>query len=78
MEIDGFGTLIHADDLEWVEVPGGNALKVMRVSQETGSWTALFRSAKGTTPPENVEMAGLYWHFVDLVWVFVFTLFYLL
>ena len=23
-------------------------------------------------------MAGLYWHFVDLVWVFIFTLFYLL
>ncbi|POY35643.1 cytochrome oxidase subunit III [Solitalea longa] len=24
-----------------------------------------------------VEKVGLYWHFVDLVWVFVFTLFYL-
>ncbi|HPH99900.1 MAG TPA: cytochrome c oxidase subunit 3, partial [Chitinophagaceae bacterium] len=27
---------------------------------------------------EMVEKAGLYWHFVDLVWVFVFTCFYLL
>ncbi|NRB39468.1 MAG: cytochrome c oxidase subunit 3 [Pseudomonadales bacterium] len=33
--------------------------------------------------PENrlsanaVEIAGLYWHFVDLVWVFIFALFYL-
>ncbi|HEX4886850.1 MAG TPA: cytochrome c oxidase subunit 3 [Luteibaculaceae bacterium] len=27
---------------------------------------------------EMVEKAGLYWHFVDLVWVFVFTFFYLL
>lgn len=27
---------------------------------------------------EMVEKIGLYWHFVDLVWVFVFTLFYLL
>src|SRR5271154_1561281 len=25
-----------------------------------------------------IEKAGLYWHFVDLVWVFVFTCFYLL
>lgn len=25
-----------------------------------------------------VEKAGLYWHFVDLVWVIVFTLFYLI
>jgi len=25
-----------------------------------------------------IEKAGLYWHFVDLVWVFVFTFFYLI
>jgi cytochrome c oxidase subunit 3 len=36
------------------------------------------RSSMGKTPPQGVEMAGLYWHFVDLVWVFIFTLFYLL
>ena len=27
---------------------------------------------------EDVEVSGLYWHFVDLVWVFVFMAFYLL
>ena len=27
---------------------------------------------------EMVEKTGMYWHFVDLVWVFVFTFFYLL
>ncbi len=27
---------------------------------------------------EIVEIAGLYWHFVDLVWVFIFAFFYLL
>jgi len=26
---------------------------------------------------EHIEKTGLYWHFVDLVWVFVFTFFYL-
>jgi len=26
---------------------------------------------------EMVEIAGLYWHFVDLVWVFIFAFFYL-
>jgi cytochrome c oxidase subunit 3 len=25
-----------------------------------------------------VEMAGLYWHFVDIVWVFLFPLLYLI
>ena len=24
-----------------------------------------------------VEITGLYWHFVDLVWVFIFAFFYL-
>jgi cytochrome c oxidase subunit 3 len=36
------------------------------------------RTASGQTQAQGVEMAGLYWHFVDLVWVFIFTLFYLL
>ena len=39
--------------------------------------TAL-REARGSIEPESVEIAGLYWHFVDLVWVFIFTLLYLL
>jgi heme/copper-type cytochrome/quinol oxidase subunit 3 len=26
----------------------------------------------------NVEVAGLYWHFVDIVWIVIFTLVYLL
>ena len=34
----------------------------------------------GHYPPENpnpVEMSGLYWHFVDVVWIFLFPLLYL-
>jgi cytochrome c oxidase subunit III len=26
----------------------------------------------------NIEMIGLYWHFVDIVWVFLFPLLYLI
>lgn len=36
------------------------------------------RSAQGKSTANGVEVAGLYWHFVDLVWVFIFTLFYLI
>ena len=35
----------------------------------------------GAYGPENyatVELAGLYWHFVDLVWIILFTIVYLL
>jgi len=28
--------------------------------------------------PEHVEITGLYWHFVDLVWMFIFPMVYLL
>ena len=34
-----------------------------------------FTSRKGNY--EIIEITGLYWHFVDLVWVFIFALFYL-
>ncbi|MEE8348163.1 MAG: cytochrome c oxidase subunit 3 [Acidobacteriota bacterium] len=36
------------------------------------------RFKMGKSSEEGVELTGLYWHFVDLVWVFVFTLFYLI
>ena len=40
------------------------------------AYTGLYVSRKNGY--EMVEKIGLYWHFVDLVWVFVFLLFYLL
>ena len=33
---------------------------------------------RGRYPADYVEIAGLYWHFVDLVWMFLFPLIYLL
>ena len=41
----------------------------------------LVRSFQGKLGPEkalNVELAGLYWHFVDVVWIVIFTVVYLL
>jgi cytochrome c oxidase subunit 3 len=33
---------------------------------------------RGKFKPEDVEVSGLYWHFVDLVWMFIFPLVYLM
>ncbi len=33
---------------------------------------------KGRWNADHVEVSGLYWHFVDLVWMFIFPLVYLL
>jgi cytochrome c oxidase subunit 3/cytochrome o ubiquinol oxidase subunit 3 len=38
-------------------------------------------SLRGKLPQEKsevVEIAGLYWHFVDIVWVVIFTVVYLI
>jgi len=43
--------------------------------------TLLIMSARGKLPPSRalaVEIAGLYWHFVDIVWIAIFTLIYLI
>ena len=50
------------------------ARKVWRGDFDTNK-RGFFTSRKGTY--EIVETMGLYWHFVDLVWVFIFALFYL-
>jgi cytochrome c oxidase subunit III len=44
------------------------ALKVLRGD---------FERHAGGAGYEAVEVTGLYWHFVDLVWVFIFAFFYL-
>ena len=31
-----------------------------------------------TSKAEAVEIIGLYWHFVDIVWVVIFTIVYLI
>ncbi|UVC12933.1 heme-copper oxidase subunit III family protein [Mesorhizobium onobrychidis] len=50
------------------------ARKVWRGDYDTGR-PGFFTSRRGRY--ENVEIMGLYWHFVDLVWVFIFAFFYL-
>ncbi|MBR1217179.1 heme-copper oxidase subunit III family protein [Bradyrhizobium sp. U87765 SZCCT0131] len=50
------------------------ARKVWRGDFDTGQ-RGFFTSRRGNY--EIVEITGLYWHFVDLVWVFIFAFFYL-
>ncbi len=41
----------------------------------------MFRGLRGRYSRDNhdtVEVVGLYWHFVDIVWIFLFTIIYLI
>lgn len=41
-------------------------------------WVQALRGKLGQADAVKVEVAGLYWHFVDIVWIVIFTLVYLL
>ena len=41
------------------------------------AYTAI-RARIGKYSGDSVEIVGLYWHFIDVVWVFIFAFFYLL
>jgi len=53
---DPFATLVDTDDLDWIETPGGNALKVLWVSEETGAWSALIKAKAGTVNPAHTHL----------------------
>lgn len=41
-------------------------------------WLQSLQGRLGADKALNVEIAGLYWHFVDIVWIALFTLIYLI
>lgn len=59
-------TSLHAAHM----VIGMGVIAVLAVQAARGRFSSAYH-----TP---VEMTGLYWHFVDVVWVFLYPLFYLL
>ena len=46
--------------------------------RELNSAALTLRGKIGKHNALNVEIAGLYWHFVDVVWIVIFTLVYLI
>jgi cytochrome c oxidase subunit 3 len=41
-------------------------------------WVDCWRGTLNATNALRLEIAGLYWHFVDIVWIVIFTLVYLM
>jgi cytochrome c oxidase subunit III len=60
-----FLTLLHATHM----VVGMVIMAIQLVRARRGQYTAIYN-----TP---IELMGLYWHFVDIIWVFLFPLLYL-
>ena len=83
-EYDPHGDRLHARARrvrERVLLPHRPARPRTSSSARSCSRSALVRSAARALLPAKhmgVELSGIYWHFVDLVWVILYTLVYLL
>jgi cytochrome c oxidase subunit 3 len=75
--------------VEWLHEFGANASTLFGATFFTITGLHMFHvfsgviylgvtAARRKATQEDVEICGLYWHFVDLVWMFVFPLIYLL
>ncbi len=53
---DPFALLVDTEATAWDETGGGNALKVLWASEETGAWTALIKSAAGQVNAPHVHL----------------------
>ena len=78
-----FGLLLP--DLRHALFPDTPALKhMMKAVSEIGILMLLslvwmsFTGKLTTRDSMTVELVGLYWHFVDIVWIVIFTLVYLI
>ena len=45
--------LVRTDEEEWIQSGDGNQFKVLRISKETGAWSALIKADKGQVNPPH-------------------------
>ena len=81
---DHLGSDPHAHHHQVVTVPASEATYFSNYSPHLNTYYAIYFLMSGLHDknPEHlanrVEVGGLFWHFVDLVWIFLFPVFYLL
>ena len=61
----GIDGLVRPDDIEWSGNPDGNQMKVLRVSEETGSWSALFKARAGTANPPHRHLGPADFYIIE-------------
>jgi anti-sigma factor ChrR (cupin superfamily) len=54
--------LVHTNDLDWIDTGTGNQFKVLRISKETGAWSALIKAPAGqvNAPHTHLGPADFY------------------
>jgi heme/copper-type cytochrome/quinol oxidase subunit 3 len=68
-----YGIYYTMTGLHGVHVVGGMVVTAYLIGPGRKMWRSEPERFTG-----RIEITGLYWHFVDLVWIFLFPVFYLL
>ena len=50
--------LVRTDEEEWIQSQEGNQFKVLRISKETGAWSALIKAKKGQVNPPHTHLGA--------------------
>ena len=50
--------LVRTDEEEWIQSGDGNQFKVLRISKETGAWSALIKADKGQVNPPHTHLGA--------------------
>ena len=66
---------------QWITVFLYYRLDILRATDTTCSHSTIrgmvAQTAKRNEELHRVELIGIYWHFVDIVWIFLFPLLYI-
>jgi heme/copper-type cytochrome/quinol oxidase subunit 3 len=75
---DGMGFTTNLFSSSFYVLTGFHGVHVsVGIMMLLSTWGIAKRNDWGAEHVENVEIIGLYWHFVDIVWILIFTLVYL-
>ncbi len=50
--------LVRTDKEDWIQSGDGNQFKVLRISKETGAWSALIKAGKGQVNPPHTHLGA--------------------
>lgn len=55
-EVEFDGVLVQPSQMKWIPDGVGNELKILRVSSETGAWSALVKAPAGQVNPPHTHL----------------------
>ena len=76
---EGLGYTTNISSSAFYTLPGFHGVHVsLGIVMLVTMWVLVSRGNLGPERAETIEIIGLYWHFVDIVWIVIFAVVYLI